>query len=191
MDATNGEAVKRARNTFNTILSVLLVGVVISVTGEAFAQGGSISGTVKDLSGNQGIQGVIITVTDVSTRALAGTDITDALGNYSVSIPSQGNYTVLASKLGYDNVTGQDYYVSGVGSTESRGSENIARGTASLTLRLFGRHGIGIKYVASRRDAHYPDIQDRHQTIGTVSIAYTFLGETEFGAVEWRDTDSR
>jgi hypothetical protein len=105
MDATNGEAMKRARNTFNAILSVLLVGVVISVTGEAFAQGGSISGTVKDLSGNQGIQGVIITVTDVSTRALAGTDITDALGNYSVSIPSLGNYTVLASKLGYDNVT--------------------------------------------------------------------------------------
>jgi hypothetical protein len=88
------------------------------------------------------------------------------------------------------NVTGQDYYVSGVGSTESRGSENIARGTASLTVRLFGRHGIGIKYVASQRDAHYPDIQDRHQTIGTVSIAYTFLGETEFGAVEWRDADA-
>ena len=95
---------KRARNTFNAILSVLLVGVVISVTGEAFAQGGSISGTVKDLSGNQGIQGVIITVTDVSTRALAGIDITDALGNYSVSVPSLGNYTVVASKLGYDNV---------------------------------------------------------------------------------------
>lgn len=33
MDATNGEAMKRARNTFNAILSVLLVGVVISVTG--------------------------------------------------------------------------------------------------------------------------------------------------------------
>jgi len=88
------------------------------------------------------------------------------------------------------NVTGQEYYVSGVGSTESRGSENIARGTASFTVRIYGPHAIGIKYVASQRDAHYPDIQDRHQTIGTVSIAYTFLGETEFGAVEWRDADA-
>lgn len=82
------------------------------------------------------------------------------------------------------NLTGQEYYVSGVGSTESRGSENIARGTASLTMRISGRHAVGLKYVVSQRDAHYPDIDDRHQTIGTVSIAYTYLGETEFGAVE-------
>ena len=84
------------------------------------------------------------------------------------------------------NLTGQEYYVSGVGSTESRGSENIARGTASFTARIYGPHAIGIKYVASQRDAHYPDIVDRHQTIGTVSVAYTFLGESGFGAVEWR-----
>jgi len=87
-------------------------------------------------------------------------------------------------------VTGQEYYVSGVGSTESRGSENIARGTASFTVRIYGRHAIGIKYVASLRDARYPDIQDRYQTIGTVSVAYTFLGGTEFGAVEWRAADA-
>jgi len=89
------------------------------------------------------------------------------------------------------NVTGQEYYVSGVGSTESRGSENIARGTASFTVRIYGPHAIGIKYVASQRDAHYPDIQDRHQTIGTISVAYTFLGDTGFGAVEWRGADRR
>jgi hypothetical protein len=88
------------------------------------------------------------------------------------------------------NVTGQEFYVSAVGSTESRGSENIARGTASLTVRMHGRHAVGIRYVASQRDAHYSDIQDRHQTIGTVSIAYTFLGDTGFGAVEWRAADT-
>ena len=97
---------------------------------------------------------------------------------------------ILGNRLMF-NVTGQEYYVSGVGSTESRGSENILRGTASFTVRIYGPHAIGLKYVASRRDAHYPDIQDRHQTIGTVSIAYTLLGETEFGAVEWRDADRR
>ncbi len=88
------------------------------------------------------------------------------------------------------DLTGQEYYVSGVGSTENRGSENIARGTASFTVRVYGRHAIGIKYVASHRDAHYPDIPDRHQTIGTVSVAYTFLGDTKFGAVEWRAADA-
>ena len=42
------------------------------------------------------------------TGALAGAGTTDALGNYSVGIPSLGNYTLLASKLGYDNMTAPD-----------------------------------------------------------------------------------
>jgi len=85
------------------------------------------------------------------------------------------------------NVTGHEYFVSGMGSTESRGSENIARGTASFTLRIYDRHAIAFKYVASTRDAHYPDLPDRHQSVGTATIAYTFLGSTGFGAVEWRE----
>jgi hypothetical protein len=84
------------------------------------------------------------------------------------------------------NVTAQEYYVSGVGSTERRGSENVARGVAVLTVRIYGPHALAIRYVASHRDAHYPDIANRHQTVGTVSVLYTFLGNTGFGAVEWR-----
>ena len=84
------------------------------------------------------------------------------------------------------NMTVHEYYVSGMGSTEKRGSENIARGAASFTLRLYEHHAIALKYVASTRDAHYPDLPDRHQTVGTATIAYTYLGSTGFGAVEWR-----
>jgi len=95
----------RARIIFKAILGLLLVGVVISASSWGFAQGGSVSGSVKDLSNNQGIPGVIITVKDVSSSAVAGTGNTDAAGNYSVSIPSLGNYTIQASKLGYYNLT--------------------------------------------------------------------------------------
>jgi hypothetical protein len=73
MDGKKGEVVQRARKTFKAILTVLHVGIVISVSSWAFAQGGGISGSVKDLSNNQGIQGVIITVKDLSTGSLAGT----------------------------------------------------------------------------------------------------------------------
>src|SRR4030042_7020293 len=99
---------QRARKPFKVILAVLLVGIVISVGSWAFAQGGGISGSVKDLSNNQGIQGVIITVKDVSTGTSAGTGSTDALGNYSVGIPALGNYTLEASKPGYNNMTAPD-----------------------------------------------------------------------------------
>jgi hypothetical protein len=106
IDRKKGEAMKRARKTFKVIFVMLHVGIVIAFSSWAFAQGGGISGSVKDLSNNQGIDGVVITVKDVSTGALAGTGNTDALGNDSVSISSPGNYTLLASKPGYDNMDG-------------------------------------------------------------------------------------
>jgi hypothetical protein len=84
------------------------------------------------------------------------------------------------------NVTAHEYYVSGLGSTEHRGSENIARGTASFTVRVYDRHAIALKYVASQRDAHYPDLPNTSQSVGTFYLAYTFLGSTGFGAVDWR-----
>jgi hypothetical protein len=91
------------------------------------------------------------------------------------------------------DLTGREYYVSGTGSDNSHGSEHIFRGNASFTVRLYGRHGIGVQYVESHRDAFYANLPDRHQTVGTVSIAYNFLGDINLGAVEWRDfnADSR
>ncbi|MBZ5637193.1 MAG: DUF3943 domain-containing protein [Acidobacteriia bacterium] len=84
------------------------------------------------------------------------------------------------------DATARHYYVSGIASTESRGSEYILRGDTALTVRVYHRHAFTLKYVTSRRNAHYPDLVDRYQTVGTVSLAYTHLGATRFGAVEWR-----
>ena len=89
------------------------------------------------------------------------------------------------------DATGRGYYVSGTGSPETQGRERIARGNSSITVRVYGRHALGLQYVASHRDAHYPNLADRHQTVGTVSLAYNFLGDTHFGAVEWRDANGR
>ena len=98
---------KHRKIIFKAIIVMLFAGGLIAVSSWAFAQG-SITGSVRDLSNNRGIQGVIITVKDVSTDALAGTGTTDALGNYSVGVPSPGNYILLASKLGYDNIPAPD-----------------------------------------------------------------------------------
>lgn len=82
--------------------------------------------------------------------------------------------------------TGQEYYVSGLLSSESHGRENILRGNASLTLRIVGRHGIALRYVASQRNASYSDVDYHSQTVGTLSLMYVLLGSSGFGAVEWR-----
>jgi hypothetical protein len=84
------------------------------------------------------------------------------------------------------DLAGRDYFVSRVASTESRGSENILRGEASVTMRIWRRHALTVKYVVSHREASYPDLGDRNQTLGTVWLFYTLLGNTRFGATEWR-----
>jgi hypothetical protein len=96
---------KRRKITFKAIIVMLFSGGWIAVSSWAFAQGGGISGSVKDSINNQGIQGVIITVKDVSTGTLAGTGTTGMLGNYSVAVPAVGNYTLVASKSGYNNMS--------------------------------------------------------------------------------------
>jgi hypothetical protein len=82
--------------------------------------------------------------------------------------------------------TGREYYVSDVLSQEQGGWENILRAETSVTLRVYDRHGVAVRYLHSHRDARYPSIAYRDQTVGTLSLMYVFLGETGFGAVDWR-----
>lgn len=82
--------------------------------------------------------------------------------------------------------TGREYYVSHVLSPEGNGQENIMRGDAAFTLRLFDRHGIAQRYAVAQRNAGYPNVEYRDQTVSTVSVMYMLLGASGFGAVDWR-----
>jgi hypothetical protein len=95
-------------------------------------------------------------------------------------------------------VVGRGYYVTGSGqfnslSTSSNpvdsagGSETIVRVKSAFNIRVYGRHGLGLQYVESMRDSQYGGQPSRHQRDGTVSLVYTFMGDSHFGAVEWRD----
>jgi len=122
----------------------------------------------------------------------AGTTTGVGERNYHYGVDPQG---LLALRLIFGNramldVTGRAYYIGGTGSTEP-GTENIGRLNAGLTVRIYGRHALGVQYIASSRDAYYPNRADVHQTTGTYSLVYTLLGDSGFGAVEWRDADRR
>ncbi len=91
---------------------------------------------------------------------------------------------ILGERAAVD-VSARDYFVSRVASTEDRGSENIARGEAAVTLRVFRNHAVAVRYNYSRREANYPDLGDRLQTRATFSIFYTLLNDRKFGAVQW------
>ncbi|HUP92084.1 MAG TPA: DUF3943 domain-containing protein [Solimonas sp.] len=99
---------------------------------------------------------------------------------------------LLLARTIYDDRVSMDftlrnYHVGDRGGAEAKGSvENVARGEIGLTWRVSGPHGISLKYSEANRDAHYPNTQDRHQQLGSVSLLYTWLGRSGFGAVEWR-----
>jgi len=81
------------------------------------------------------------------------------------------------------DLTARDYYISGTGSDDKLGTEQIFRANGGITVRIFGRNALGIHYVASHRDAHYNSLPSRHQTVGTYSLTYTYLSDRRFGAI--------
>jgi hypothetical protein len=77
-----------------------------------------------------------------------------------------------------------DYYVSGnTGSAGTAGGENIVRASVSLTVRVVGRHAVGVQFVEARRDSRSSSIPDPTQSVGALSVFYTFLGDEKFGVV--------
>src|SRR5205085_10917295 len=85
------------------------------------------------------------------------------------------------------DVTGREYYVSRVAAPDRGGHENIIRVDAALTVRVYKRHGISLKFLGNRRDAAYPDIGSVRQERNTVGFFYTLLGHDRFGAAEWNE----
>ena len=77
-----------------TVLSVLFLAICLN-PGSVWAQGRSVSGSVKDVGGNPIIgAGVLLKGTDSGTT-------TDLDGNYTLSVPDAGNVTITFSSLGY------------------------------------------------------------------------------------------
>jgi len=85
------------------------------------------------------------------------------------------------------DLTARDYYISGTGSDDTRGTEAIFHGNAGITVRIFGRNALGLQYIASHRDSHYNSLPSRHQTVETFSLTYTYLSDTHFGVVGTQD----
>jgi len=109
--------------------------------------------------------------------------------NYHYGVAPQG---VLAIRLLWGDhaaldATARDYYISRFAATESTGSESIDRVDVALTVRLYKLQAITIRYAESSRDGRYGLRPDSHQKVSTISIGYTLLGNTRFGAVDWSE----
>ncbi|MBJ6725234.1 DUF3943 domain-containing protein [Geomesophilobacter sediminis] len=133
----------------------------------------------------------------VGFGAAGSTPVSSGDRDYHYGIAPQG---LLALRLLFGtravlDLDARAYYVDGTGRFISTGnalddvggSETIVRLKSGFNVRVYHRHGLGVQYVESMRDSQYGRQPSRHSRDGTVSLVYTFTGDSHFGAVGWRD----
>jgi hypothetical protein len=79
------------------------------------------------------------------------------------------------------DLSAREYYVSRVAGTT--GHDNIIRFDAAFAVRLHQQTALTVRYLASRRDAFFPDVGSRRQVRGTLGLFLTMLGHDRFGSV--------
>ena len=112
----------------------------------------------------------------------------DGQRDYHYGLAPQGEVQarlIVGDRVSLDT-TYREYYISRVAATESTGSEDISRIDTALTVRVFNLHGLTLRYSEASRNGRYATLPTSHQTVGTFSIGYTYVGHTRFGAVDWR-----
>ena len=123
-----------------------------------------------------------------STTVIPSTPTAAAIRDYHFGVTPQA--LVALRLIAGDRVmidgAAREYYVSGLGSDDIRGSETIFRGNVGLNVRIYGGHALGARYVAANRDAKYGKLPNKKLSEATVTIAYSFLGRNRFSAVKWR-----
>jgi len=122
-----------------------------------------------------------------TTTITPSTPTSEAIRDYHFGVSPQALLSlrlIAGNRVSFD-ADAREYYVSGLGSDDVHGSETIFRGNVGANVRIVGGHTIGVRYVASARDARYGVFPDRRFSEGTVTFVYSFLGANQFGAVHW------
>ncbi len=114
---------------------------------------------------------------------------TDQARDYHYGVTPQGSLALrfIFGHRAMLDMGGRVYYVSGTGSDDSSGAETISRANIGFTVRIWGHHGLGLRYILSDRSARYGTLPVRHQAEGALSFVYTYLGDSNLGAAEWRE----
>jgi hypothetical protein len=85
---------------------------------------------------------------------------------------------------------GRDYYVRGTGIDTQDATLNDARVEAAFSVRILGPIAITVRYAVSALESRYQTITPLNQMRGTLGFTISFLGDSGFGAVEWRNPEA-
>ena len=83
------------------------------------------------------------------------------------------------------DISGREYHVDGGASDGGDGNASIFRGHAALAVRVFEHHALGLQFVNTQRDADYAQVDDTFQSVGALSLVYSYLSDKNLSAVRW------
>ena len=103
--------------------------------------------------------------------------------HYGIAPQALANLRVIAGRRAALDLTAREYVVSTVGGFGTGQRDVIFEGDASLAVRVYRRHALGLTYQRAGRSSDYLTLPDQRRARSTVGIFYTFLGSGGFGTV--------
>jgi hypothetical protein len=89
---------------------------------------------------------------------------------------------IIAADRGAVRVAARQYYVGGLVSPESKGSESISYQTFGATLRVIGRHAVGLEVTRAKRWAGFPDRADTYNSFAQAIAYYAIVSDKTMGS---------
>lgn len=103
---------------------------------------------------------------------------------YSAGPQALLSLRLLLGKTAALELSANDFVIEGrSGASGASGRENIVRAQFGVTVRVWGPHAIGVRFVDTRRDPHFSGFPDPRQSVGALSVFYTYVSEEDFGVV--------
>jgi hypothetical protein len=89
---------------------------------------------------------------------------------------------LIAADRGVVRLSMRQYAVGGLVSPESAGSETVSYATFGATLRVIGRHAVGLEVTRARRWAAFPDRTDTFNSFAQAIAYYAFVSDKTMGS---------
>lgn len=103
--------------------------------------------------------------------------------HYGVTPQAVANVRLITGRRAALDLTAREYFVSGVGGFGTGQRDTIFVGDASLAVRVFSRHALGLTYQLAGRNSDFLELPNVSSSRARVGVFYTFLGSGGFGAV--------
>jgi hypothetical protein len=107
----------------------------------------------------------------------------DSENHYGVAPQALANVRLIAGRRAALDLTAREYFVSAIGGFGTGQRDLIFIGDASLAIRVYRKHALGLTYQRASRRADILEGSDQTLARSRVGVFYTFLGSGGFGAV--------